>query len=206
MKIISVQNSKGGVGKTTLAINIAACLARQNKKVCFYDADSQRTAFDWYSIKKDSSFNVVPIDNPKLLESQINELRFDYCIIDNPPAISSFFITSIKLANYIIVPVSSSAFDMWGLVSMVETLNIINADFDVLFIHNKFVQNAKMNKEVKDAFAEIRLNKKSEFFDVFFRQSYPRTAMDGETVFNSNDSKAQAEIEFIVNYLLRQGD
>ena len=203
MRIISVQNSKGGVGKTTLAINIAACLVRQNKKVCFYDADPQRTAFDWYSIKKDDKFEVVPVDNPRLLELQINDLKFDYCIIDNPPAISSFFITSIKIANYIVVPVSSSAFDMWGLVSMVETLNIINAGFDVLFVHNKFVRNAKMNKEVRDAFAKIDLNKKSEFFDVFFRQSYPRMAMDGETVFGSDDSKAQAEIEFIVNYILK---
>ena len=202
MKIISVQNSKGGVGKTTLAINIAKCLSKSGK-VILYDADPQRTAYDWSCIKEDKSFRVVPIDNPKLLETLADKNDFDYIVIDNQPAMShQFFITSIKLANYLVIPVASSAFDIWGLSSLIDTINMISKDFSIIFIHNKIIKNATIGNEIKEALRKIEINKKNSVFDVLFRQSYPKSSLLGETVFNTDDSHAKAEIEFIVNEII----
>ena len=198
MKIISVQNSKGGVGKTTIAINIAKCLSKDGK-VILYDADPQRTAYDWYCIKKDMSFEVVPIDNPRILENENRENNYDYLIIDNPPAMSQFFITSIKLADCLVIPVASSAFDIWGLSSLIDIINMITKNFSIFFIHNKIIRNAKMNKEIKEALESIEVNKNIEFFDVMFRQSYPKSSMLGLSVFETDDNQAKGEIEFICN-------
>lgn len=204
MKIISVQNSKGGVGKTTIAINIAKCLSKDGK-VILYDADPQRTAYDWYCIKKDKSFDVVPIDNPKTLETETRKNEFNYIIIDNPPAMSQFFITSLKLADCLVIPVASSAFDIWGLSSLVDMVNMINKNFDVLFVHNKIIRNAKMNQEIKEALESIEIKKDINIMDVAFRQSYLKSAMVGMTVFDTEDGPAKAEIEFIANKIKIRG-
>ena len=112
---------------------------------------------------------------------------------------SQFFITSIKLADYLVIPVASSAFDICGLSSLIEMINMINKDFSVLFVHNKIIRNAKMNGEIKEALESVRVNKNIGFFDVMFRQSYPKSSMLGLSVFEAEDSQAKGEIEFICN-------
>ena len=138
-----------------------------------------------------------------MLESSIEKNDYNYVVIDNPPAMSQFFITSIKLANYLVVPVASSAFDIWGLSSLIDTINMISKDFSIIFVHNKIIRNAVIGSEIKEALLKIEINKKNSVHDVLFRQSYPRSSLLGETVFDTDDSHAQAEIEFIVDEILK---
>ena len=85
--IISVINQKGGVGKTTLSISLAAALAGRKMRVLLVDADPQGSALDWVAVRgEDVPFAAVGMPKAILhLELPKMAKDFDAVLIDGPP-------------------------------------------------------------------------------------------------------------------------
>jgi chromosome partitioning protein len=119
-KVISVIQQKGGVGKTTLAVNLAHQLKAflPNKMIAIADADPQKSASNWIArgIKNGVNgvvvFPVAPDSTGKILKEELAKISSDIIIVDLPPAIESLSLRAALYSDLMLVPVGASILDM----------------------------------------------------------------------------------------------
>ena len=88
--IISIENQKGGVGKTTIAIHIAQALAMGDSSVLLVDAYPQGSARDWAAARENEpAFSVIGLDRPTLHHDlPAIAANYDHVVIDGPPRVT----------------------------------------------------------------------------------------------------------------------
>lgn len=91
-RIIAVANQKGGVGKTTTAINLSACLAEKGKKILVIDMDPQGNTTSGFGIDKNQIINTI-------YEMIIGECKLEECLIENVMENLSILPSNVNLAG-----------------------------------------------------------------------------------------------------------
>lgn len=121
-KILVVLNGKGGVGKTTTAINLSATFAEQNP-VLLVDADPQGSAAWWVGQSQQGmGFDLAQATNPEQLQALRQIQNYSVIVLDTPPALGSQTLaTVVPIADYLILPTPPSPMDLSVMIETVRT-------------------------------------------------------------------------------------
>ena len=152
MKIITMYNNKGGVGKTTSVINIAYALSKMGKKVLVMDFDEQKNSSRFFLESGDNrgyaptryeNIFIMTYDecSGKTDKTQMTELlkhkeneNYDYIIFDLPPALNDLTLSMLSFCDYVFVPIELGTFAIQGITVVVDTLSRISAKFGGCFV------------------------------------------------------------------------
>lgn len=133
MQTIAVVSQKGGAGKTTLAIHLAAMAAMQ-RVALIVDTDPQATASRWGQWRGDADPEVIDCGAPSLLAGKVakaGELGAELVVIDTPPHADAMARAATRLADLILIPCRPRAFD---LAALDATADLVRASRKPAFV------------------------------------------------------------------------
>lgn len=208
--IISVTNLKGGVGKSTIAQNLAVCFANMDYKVCIVDTDTNQTCMKWVSFRDEELPNVSVFGITELgaLAKNITVLNNDYdiVVIDGTPSLSKITSKILLLSDIAIIPTLLSGADFWAIEPFIERLSdtkIINESLKSYILCNKHDSRINLEKTVITALEAFEENFEIKTLDskLMQRVVYKEAMIKGLGVYELKDLKAKAEIVALVKEL-----
>lgn len=219
--IISVINEKGGSGKTTLAVNLAARLSKDGDNVLLLDADPQKSTEVFSNIRSQAELQPLFSNMSKTgiaLGDEIKRLKnnFDSIVIDTGGRDSKEMRKAIINSNIIIIPVIPSQYDVVVMDSMLEIFSNakeINENLFAFLLINRVSPNPFLTKDLenlKQYISKTTKNKGLQDFKVlesviYERQAFKRAVGEGKSIdeFCQNNDKAFIEFENFYQELLK---
>ncbi len=205
-RIIAVINQKGGTGKTTLALNLAAGLARR-AATHLVDADPQGSISQWVAMVANTGLPPVAQlgDDPFATIAQL-ACTHRYVVVDCPPAIQGDLVAAVmRSVQVILIPVLPSPIDLWASVGMAAALGEarrLNPDLRAGLVLNQLETRNALSRAMREALAE---------FDIPIlrasmqrRAAYRSAAVEGTSIYGlgKRAQAAVADMEAIIEEVL----
>lgn len=215
--ILSCISYKGGVGKTTLAQNIAVAFAHSGRKVCIVDCDDSLNSLDWSRERNEKSpdlpvVTVVGEKDEDQFPHTVEALSKDYeiLIIDSPPSQSSISRMVILMSHIVLVPLLAKGSQETNTISQfvhkIKGLELTQKrTIPIYFFLNNFnrriVHMQAFRDKMEDAFPEQVLKASFSERKAFYRASYFGMGVMEYLKKDADAGKAAREVKALINEL-----
>lgn len=147
VKTFAIVSQKGGVGKSTLAVHLAA-LAAETQKVILMDLDPQGSAMEWGNRRGDRPPDITPA-HPASLTKEIERAKedgYDLAVIDTAPHADHAALQAARAADLVVVPCRPATFDLAAISATLDLCKLANKQAVVVIncapIRSRVVQEA----------------------------------------------------------------
>ena len=199
MKIISIINQKGGVGKTTTALNLSTALRKKNKKILLIDLDPQCNLSNTVNATAKNNIYDVLTDKVSLSEAieadfvssspymanlnnktQFtiikNETDYDYIILDTPPSLGIITLNALSISDNIIITTTADAYSLQGINQLITTILAIkqkrNPNIKIKgILLTRFIARTVISKNVITVLEGLTKQLGTKVFDTKIRES-----------------------------------
>lgn len=133
-RIITIVSNKGGVGKTTLSVNLAVAAEIAGLRTAIIDLDPQSSAELWKDVRGEKSPAVFGVKWGRVKEAvrAAEDDGYDLVIIDTPPKIEEAITPASKAADFCLIPVVPSAPDLQAIGATMALFDRINVQAVVM--------------------------------------------------------------------------
>jgi chromosome partitioning protein len=209
--IIGIGGTKGGTGKSTVATNLAVCLANAGQDVLLVDADEQATATDFTNMRNQNRANGAGYTcialKGRAVVTEVRRLasKYDHVVLDIGAGDNASQRGALAVCEVIAIPLAPRSFDVWTLdkvAELVEDARVTNPDLKAVV----FINRADALGSENEAAAEIIQGQPALGFveaALGNRKSYAKASAGGLAVaeLRPRDAKATAEVEELMRAL-----
>ncbi len=206
---IGITNLKGGVGKTTIAQNLAVCFAHMGFKTCIVDTDTNRNSLSWSAARDENlpQITVVGSTEPKAIGKMTQNLHHDYdvLVIDGTPSLSEMTTRIILASDLLIIPILPSGHDFRAMEPFFERLEQakeVRENIPAFFLLNQYNPKFTVSRGMRAAIGGLGLEVLQTTINK--RNSYIETGIEGRGVLESEDEKAKEEIISLTKEILQK--
>ena len=215
MQVLAVLNLKGGAGKTTIAINLAAALAERRHRTMVLDIDPQASASRWASQARDRGGHYFELardihhetGGASAIKATVDRMGADIIVLDCPPELEDRSLVAALLADYVLIPVSPSPLDIWAGEAAVKTAQEARAERGgilprVSLVPSRLVTRTVMSRELPASLAQLG---EPVAPGISQRVALAECAVAGETIDRyAPGSSAHKEFQALAAYVLKR--
>lgn len=212
--ILTVGNTKGGVGKTTLAVNLAIARAAEGFDVLLVDGDEQRTAMAFTELRAEQrgapDYTAVALDGPAI-RTQVRQLapKYDDVVIDVGGRNTGSLRAALIVSDVVLIPMQPRSFDLWAIDQMAELVSEareLNPNLRGVLVINAADPQGNDNHDAAAALQDVP-DMTVLPITIGRRKAFPNAAAAGRAVLEAGrdkDVKAIAELRALVRSLYVQ--